>query len=265
MKYKIKSAFQKFATTAITLSGVMTAAGITLSAQSAQALNISFGTTDFTVSSNVSGHIGSNNAEPSIAINTNPSPDGFQNAFTSNFILLGANIDSTSITSTTSPTLTNGNSQAESNSSFTLTSDEVSNPITLTFNWAFNGNASGNSNNQDNFNITLLKTDETDGADFFVRTLAPSDPFPGYGSNNNEVSIIPGGTLSAGDYKLFITLNENSGLGNSAAGFNNITFSAPGTPVPFGFSTNMSLLVFGGMFYGMNKLKKKMAVKKSQA
>jgi hypothetical protein len=32
--------------------------------------------------------------------------------------------------------------------------------------------------------------------------------------------------------------------------------------VPFGFSTNASLVVFGGVFYGMNRLRKKMAAKK---
>ncbi|MBK1988784.1 choice-of-anchor E domain-containing protein [Sphaerospermopsis aphanizomenoides BCCUSP55] len=37
------------------------------------------------------------------------------------------------------------------------------------------------------------------------------------------------------------------------------------TPVPFGFSTNASLVVFGGVFYGFNKLRKNMAAKKSQA
>jgi hypothetical protein len=33
-------------------------------------------------------------------------------------------------------------------------------------------------------------------------------------------------------------------------------------PVPFGFSTNASLVVFGGVFYGFNRLRKKMAAKK---
>ncbi|WP_071191046.1 hypothetical protein [Trichormus sp. NMC-1] len=251
MKYKIKSAFQKFANTAITLSGVMTAAGITLSAQSAQALNISFSTTNF---SQVTGVV-KNNASPSTVINTQASPNGFGNVFTSNFLLIGANTTNANIPN---DSLVNNNSDARSNI-FAVSAADAAQPITMTFNWAFNGNATGVTNDADSFLIRIIgPTSRT----FFQRTTDPNDTIPGYGSGINEIATVtPLGT--AGNYRIQISLNENLSTNSSAAGFNNINISS--TPVPFGFSTNMSLLVFGGMFYGMNKLKKKMAVKKFQA
>lgn len=252
MNYKIKSAFQKFATTAITLSGVMTAAGITLSAQSAQALNFSLAPTQFTV---IQG-IGDNNALSSIAVNTSSAPaNGFGTAFTSNFLLLGANITDANIPN---DSLKNNNSVASS-IPFAVSSSDATQPITVTFNWAFNGNSTGNPGDQDSF---LIQIAGANGFGTFFQRLAPN-----YGSANSQTSTLAPGTLLAGDYQIFITLNENTDFFNrsSAAGFNNISLSTPGTPVPFGFSTNTSLLVFGGMFYGMNKLKKKMAVKKFQA
>ncbi|MBD2568558.1 hypothetical protein H6G59_11720 [Anabaena lutea FACHB-196] len=238
----------------------MTAAGITLSAQSAQALNFTLAPGDFSI---IQG-IGDNNSSSTIAINTSAPANGFGNVFTSTFLLLGANTTDANIPN---DSLKNNNSVARS-IPFAVSVADVAQPITMTFNWAFNGDSSGGFNDKDSFNIAIIKTDNSNGAQLFERTVDPSDAIPGYGFGINDIgTLIAANTLSAGNYQIFISLNENTDFSNrsSAAGFNNIILSTPGTPVPFGFSTNMSLLVFGGMFYGMNKLKKKMAVKKFQA
>ncbi|WP_071187468.1 hypothetical protein [Trichormus sp. NMC-1] len=269
--YKIKSAFQKFANTAITLTGVVTASCITLSAQSAQALVFSFAPTDFSISPGT----GNTNAAPTILINTQTAPNGFTigstTPFTTTFLLLGAsaglNGDGVGGDSNIpNDSLRNNNTAATSTTTVNLDSTQVAQPIALNFNWAFNGDSLGGFNDKDNFNIALVKIDNLDGAQLFERTVDPADSIPGYGLGINEISNIPANSLSAGAYRLVISLNENGSSNSSAAGFNNIslTVSDP-EPVPFGFSTNASLLVFGGVFYGFNKLKKNMAVKKSQA
>ncbi|WP_413174912.1 hypothetical protein [Anabaena azotica] len=256
MRQNIKSAFQNLATIAITLSGVMTAVGITLSAQSAQALNFTLAPSDFTITQG----IGNNSASSAIAINTSAPANGFGNIFNSNFLLLGANTTDPNIPN---DSLRNNNSEATS-IPFVITSTDAAQPITMTFNWAFNGNSLGGFNDKDNFNIALIKTDLSDGAQLFERTVDTSDAIPGYGFGINDLgTVITANSLSAGNYQIVISLNENGNTRSSAAGFNNIILSTP--TVPFGFSTNASLLVFGGVFYGMNKLRKNMAVKKSQA
>ncbi|WP_237741524.1 hypothetical protein [Anabaena sp. PCC 7108] len=238
----------------------MTAAGITLSAESAQALNFTLAPGNFSVTQG----IGDNNASSGIAINTQAPSNGFGGLFTSNFLLLGANSNDANIPN---DSLRNNNSTATS-IPFAISSTDADQPITVTFNWAFQGNATGVINDADSFSIVIQNTDPNanDAAIIFQRTLVTTDSIPGYGSVTNQTGdIIPANSLTPGDYEILISLNENTNNRSSAAGFNNITVSTPGTPVPFGFSTNMSLLAFGGMFYGMNQLKKKMAVKKFQA
>ncbi|WP_353928905.1 hypothetical protein WJM97_11230 [Okeanomitos corallinicola TIOX110] len=253
MKYKFKPDFKKLATAVIALSGFLTVGSMTLSAESAQALEFSPAPADFTVS----GLAGSNNASPSIPVNIQAPQNGFGNVFNSNFILLGANTGSTSIIA---PGLSNGNSIASS-PVFTLTPFAVANPITLTFNWAFNGNASGTGSNADNFNILLVKTDESVEELFFSRTAG--NAVGRYGFGNVETGVIGSGLLTPGQYQIIINLNENAGSANSAAGFNNIVLSGPPEPVPFGFSTNASLVVFGGVFYGFHQFRKKHSFKKA--
>jgi len=239
----------------------MTAAGITLSAQSAQALNFSLAPGDFSL---IQGIV-DNNASSTIAINTSAPANGFGNVFTDNFLLLGANSTDANIPT---DSLRNNNSVAGS-IPFAITSTDAAQPLTVTFNWAFQGNATGNINDADSFSIVIQNTDPNanDIETIFQRTLVTTDTIPGYGSAIGQIgTIIPGNTLTPGNYEILISLNENTTTNrSSAAGFNNISLSTPAAPVPFGFSTNTSLLVFGGMFYGMNKLKKKMAVKKFQA
>jgi hypothetical protein len=272
MKYKMNYTLKKLATTAITLTGVVTAAGITLSAQSAQALTINFGPGDFQIDT---GGRGSNNALATSTINTTgiigsatSNTGGFNNAFSNTFILLGANPTNVLGTSTAPANrddFRGTNTTATSDTDIVLDAFQVTQPIALSFDFAFYGNASATVNNNiDQFSISLFR--QSDGAEF---TFLSRSSNLGYGALNNQTVNINGGifdegVLEAGTYQLRLSLTEGTNtLGNSAAGFNNISLNVA-EPVPFGFSTNASLLVFGGVFYGFNKFRKNMAVKKYQ-
>lgn len=258
--YKLKSAFQSFATKAIAVSGVITASCMTLSAQSAQALlPINFSTTDF----NITQGAGNNNAAAGIPIDQNTPPNGFGDVFDQTFILLGANVTDGNIPL---DSLNNNNSIAVSNT-FELDATDVSQVLEIEYNWAFNGNSTGGAGDQDNFSIALFSQSQS-----VFETIVQQNAGAGYGFQNDATSSIAANTIAdATDYRLVITLNENADFfgRSSAAGFNQITLSNPSTPpppgVPFGFSTNASLVVFGAAFYGVNRLRKKMAAKKFQA
>lgn len=260
---KLHSTFKSVATKAIGLSGAIAASCMTLAAQPAQAINFSFAPNDFTLTSGV----GSNSAAASSTINTTgivgsatSNTGGFNNAFSDIFVLLGANPGNT----LSNDNFTGNNTTFLSNTTIGFDAFQVTQPIQLSFNSAFYGTAGNSGNNLDNFSISLRNISTGDEFTFLSRNSSSQ-----YGAQNNQVVNISGGgnffngvPIVEGTYQLQLSLVEGTNTtGNSAAGFNNIQLDIA-EPVPFGFSTNASLIVFGGVFYGLNRMRKKMAAKK---
>jgi hypothetical protein len=90
-------------------------------------------------------------------------------------------------------------------------------------------------------------------------------------TNATDVAgFVGSGTYSFEPFTAILT-SISGGGGNVATNITTLAstsiqvqyFGTP-APVPFGFSTNASLIVFGGVFYGFNKFRKNMAVKKYQ-
>jgi hypothetical protein len=249
--HKLHSTFKSVATKAIGLSGAVTAACMTLAAMPAQAINLNVQPGDFTFLQGV----GNNNAPGNSTIdNTAPTSgfgDVFDDAAGNTFLLLGANPGDLA---------DDGNNNAgQTIAQYTFTLDNASDPLRISFDWAFEGNSTGNaaSLDTDNFGIRLIGL-----ASPVLLTRAVTDPDDGngYGSGSESFTISPSQLTAGNNYTLRIILNENFDdfNNNSAAGFDNITIES----VPFGFSTNASLIVFGTAFYGINRMRKKMAAKK---
>ncbi len=230
-----------------------TASALFAFAQPAKAIT-NLSPTDFSLSSGSSGQanaVSGNNAIDDASFGTK---DGFGDVFSTDFLLLGATNSATTITS---DGVEGNNSTAES-ITFALTDTELSGTIDVDFTWAFNGNSLGIGGfDQDNFSITFRKVGDLSATKLVLSKAATA----GYGTDTESVSIDATG-LTAGDYFLQITLNENSATGtSSAAGFNQIIVTpnpAPDpdpTPVPFEASPTLGLLMVGGI-YGVNRLRK---------
>jgi hypothetical protein len=189
------------------------------------------------------------------AIDNATDASGFDDFFgTNDFLLLGSKTtDSTII----GDTVRGGNSIADSRL-FPLNSVDLSNGINIDFNWAFDGNANGNSSNKDNFSIVLYSEDESNQADVFSQKVDQGPPVSiGYGTGSEKIFL--NGTnfespATAGNYFLRLQLNENGTTSttlplsstnySTAAGFNNVSVSA----VPFEFSPAQGLLAVGGLW-----------------
>lgn len=172
------------------------------------------------------------------AINQASPTNGFGTVFDEDFLLLGAITTASDIHD---DGLISGNSTANS-SNFSLTGTDLAAGITVDFEWAFNGNSVGTPfEDQDKFSILLKNFGVPTESAFVLGKAAAGD----YGSGTESVNVNTSG-LSAGNYFLQITLDENSGnLNSSAAGFNQIAVS---TSVPFEFSPSVGLIMMGGIF-----------------
>ena len=220
--------------------GVLFTAASTLfiCSQPAKAVIANLSPSDFSLSAETpSGEVnavGANNA-----IDQASPINGFGNVFSENFLLLGGTTTATDILD---DGVNSVNSTAQS-SSFPLTTADLSDNLTIDFQWAFNGNSAGiEFVDQDNFSILLRKSDLSQEAFVFARAAAG-----GYGSGTASRTINTSG-LTAGNYFLQITLNENSGNDNSsAAGFNQISVDTVSS-VPFEFSPSVGLIMMGGIF-----------------
>jgi hypothetical protein len=134
---------------------------------------------------------------------------------------------------------------------FELTSSNISRGLDLSFDWAFQGNSgTGGPNNvygttnADSFRVFIANPDLDE------TVLAFQQSAYGSGSFNDTVDI---SSLTPGnDYSVYVSLTEAAGLGNSAAGFDNI-----GVGVPFEFSPSLGLLMMGGLFGGHTYLKRR--------
>jgi hypothetical protein len=219
----------------------------------AQALSITLGSTNFT---GTEGTV-DNNTSTASNINVSAPNNGFGNGttgfFSTNFLLLGALGSDSSIPL---DSRRGGNSTAVS-STFYIDPSQLASDLTISFQWAFRGNSLGGSGDNDNFNVFLLTPDFQQ-----IELLARQVSSSGYGSNLTQSATVALNLLTAGDYFIGITLNENSDFFNrsSAAGFNNFVITAdelpPGDPVPFDFSATPGLLILGGMF-GISYLRKR--------
>ena len=219
------------------------AASLFLAATSSHALSVNLAPTDFSLSSDTpSGQ--ANAVGASNAINQAIGPNGFSNisagdVFSSDFLLLGA---TTSATDILSDGVNSNNSSAES-TIFPISATDVSDGIVINFKWAFNGNATGGFSDSDTYFVRLQNDDV---ASQFVDAIGKTAPGE-YGSGTESVNINTTG-LTAGNYYLQITLNENVNSNSSAAGFNQITLENPSVSVPFEFSPSLGLMIMGGIF-----------------
>ncbi|MEA5575430.1 choice-of-anchor E domain-containing protein [Anabaena sp. UHCC 0451] len=96
-------------------------------------------------------------------------------------------------------------------------------------------------------------------------TLVDVAGFVGAGSYSFDPFTSIGTLVNGGGGNVATNITTLASASIQVQYFGTPSSNPPAEPVPFGFSTNASLLVFGGVFYGFNKLKKNMAVKKSQA
>ena len=213
------------------------AVSLLLAATSSHALSVNLAPDQFTSTLGEADDVVGNHP-----IDEATAPDGFGGAFTNDFLLLGSPTTATTIRG---DGFNDSNSGAQS-SLFSITSDDITDGIVVNFNWAFNGDSPGFAGlDQDNFSISLIKSDSSAFA-----SVLTSAATAGYGSGSESVTINTG-TLTAGDYRLQINLNENSsGLGtfSTAAGFNQITLENPSVSVPFEFSPSLGLIIMGGIF-----------------
>jgi hypothetical protein len=227
---------------------LLAASSIVLTGLPAQAINITLSPSQFTKLG--TGGIVDNNASSTSNINITAPNDGFGDGtngfFDSNFLLLGANPGDNITTDSNQ----DENSTARS-TTFNLSTNDVAQAVQIKFQWAFQGNSLGiPDEDQDNFNIRLARIGG--GSNVFFSKSAPT----GYGGNKNEQHTFAADTLTAGDYRMTITLNENADTGtSSAAGFNQISVQN----VPFEFSPSTGLLMVGG-FLGFTYLKKRRQV-----
>lgn len=213
----------------------------------AQAIDLNLDSSDFRVEQDGNPGAGYNSTLPSSKINTLSPENGFGNVFSEPFLLLGADPEDLNIPEDSRPKI---NSGATSKTFFLSEADvDPGANLEITFDWAFNGNATGNFNDRDNFNIILDKADDSDCA--LTCALIFERVVSGYGSNIGEsVSISSSnfiGDFTEGDYLISISLNENLSSNSSAAGFDNITIK---NNIPFEFSPGLGLLMAGG-FWGV--------------
>ena len=67
--------------------------------------------------------------------------------------------------------------------------------------------------------------------------------------------------LNGFDTHNYLSLNNHANDTWNQNGFSGVSFSAAATPVPFGVSTDLSLIILGGL-YGASRLRKKFAASK---
>jgi hypothetical protein len=200
-----------------------------LTGQAAQALDLNLDTSGFT---KVGGSgVFNNNAPVNGTINTTSTPNGFGNLFDSPYLLLGADSNQTA---------TNGNNADEnttviSNETFALSSNDY---VAFKFDWAFQGNSTQAAT--DNFILRIVP--QGTGA---IRTIFQTNAPTEFGVRKGQPVNFAPGSITSGNYKLAIVLNEPALDGfNSAAGFDNISVTA----VPFEFSPTQGLLAIGGLW-----------------
>jgi hypothetical protein len=193
------------------------------------------------------------NASATSEINTTTTPDGFGSFFDNDpntiddFVLLGAQETDSNISSDSYRGILNLSSTALSNS-FTLSTQQVSDEITVNFDWIFQGNSTGTITSippnvdVDTFTFTLVGLGSLSNVEQTLVTRLNSN----YGSQRGESFTINANVLQAGDYALLAELVESpdSALHSSAAGIDNVSISA----VPFNFSPTLGLVITGGFW-----------------
>ena len=240
---------------------------VVCNAKSANALSSPLGidNTDFTVSP---GNIGLNNAAGNSTINTTASPNGFGGQFATTkgntFLLLGAVDVGSGIEAKGNAAINNTNVSAVS-PPFTIDADNISaGKLNFKFDYSFQGN----NDLLDSFLIGVQPVGDKDNSAPLVFRQGYSD---GFVDKDLDVS-----GFKAGDYELEIFLTESNaenetGSGNSAAGFDNFFISpvTPPTPaavsfnaaaptaVPFGAAPNTGIFILGSLYAGSSYLKRR--------
>lgn len=201
----------------------------------AKAVNVTFDSNLFT------GEV-HDNVSSSININTQTGANGFSNFFDSNFLLLGANPNDNNIPS---DSFRFGTSTATSTSIDIVGGQNYK----LKFDWAFQGNSTGNLLNLDLDEFTLSFVGIGSNSDINIDLLTTNE----YGSERNKTYTISGNSLLSGSYNVVANLTEGADLTShsSAAGLDNFTIEQ----VPFEFSPTQGLLIVGG-FWLFSSLRK---------
>lgn len=222
---------------------------------STPALGITLGPLDGASSfSNDGGTAGPGNINNS-TLNSNGSTTpggnntGFESFFTSNFGRVGG------VGSTQNGT-ENGISRRISNSFTFSNTDLASTSQSVTFDYAFDG-TSGTSDTFSGYFAASGLTSTPLGPVFSTNQLIS----PG-GISNANFSVASSTFTPGTPYVLAFQLNEATGNGNSAAGFDNVTLTSTATPVPFDFSPGLGILALG-IWGAIAQLKSKVKNKKS--
>ena len=226
---------------------------VAVNAKSANAFSSPFSidNTDFTVSP---GSHGLNDAAGDSNINSTNNPDGFEGQFDATngntFLLLGATDVDNGIDAGGNTTLDDTNVSAISTPFEIDAGNIAAGKINFQFDYSFQGTSSL----LDSFLIGVRP--QGGGA------LSPLAFQQSYDSGFVDTDLDVSG-LSAGNYELGIFLTEsNAGVGNSAAGFDNIFVSEvapppPATPVPFGAAPNTGIFILGSLYAGSSYLKRR--------
>jgi hypothetical protein len=195
-------------------------------------------------------------------LSTTATPNGFSGVFSSNYTVIGAtsaqNISASAggTSARTSIAATNTGTQP-----ITINATEAALKQLITFNWAFQGNASTTA---DSVNIYLENENSTD---FYTFSNYKISNAGGYGSGS-EVLVVPQGALTpdGSNYLVRFELVEAGGglAQNSAFAFNNLTVE---TGVPFEFTPSLGIVSVAGLWGGsilLKKLRQKSLTKKGE-
>jgi hypothetical protein len=195
------------------------------------------------------------NQSPDISINQTSIPNGFNNFFNDDFLLLGAQSNDSNIALDSHRF---GLSSATSNSFQLFTQNNQD--VVLEFDWIFQGNADDFLGlNTEYFSLALVNVDTSSiKLDLLLATEYSS------GSYSN---VIESGDVPAGNYTITANLLESADLGinplnpleslplygrSSAAGLGNVSIAT----VPFEFSPTLGIFLVGTI-WGVSHLSKK--------
>ncbi|NJK60194.1 MAG: hypothetical protein HC918_08110 [Oscillatoriales cyanobacterium SM2_1_8] len=187
-------------------------------------------------SDDVSGTSFNNAVDPGATLNTTATPDGFGNRFASTFVSIGHNNGSTAITAGGSPRPGISRVAAPSRQIAVTAAEPF---VTLTFDYAFQGNNPGSVNS---WSVVLQNVATLNVQSFLSGQTALM---------NGSVSIVDLAP-PPGNYQLEFELLEGNGCCNTALGFNNVVVT---TQVPYELEAGAGLGVLA-LGFGYRKWRK---------
>ncbi len=208
----------------------------------AQAAVFSFTPADISVNTGT----GTSTAGTSTLINTSTGVDGYNNFFTTQFSTLGGTASRTITNPLSIETGTTSADTSANRSALAITAGEVGLAHKISFNWAFKGSATA----ADTVTVSIVDSVSTV---YFSQVFATAPGGYGNGLSTGTGVVYASGIAAGIDYYVQFDLNEQSGNGNSAFAFNNLTVE---TGVPFEFTPSLGIVSVAGVWGGLTLLKK---------